>query len=772
VLAAAAVVITWPLSAQITRSLPGDYGDPVFVSWVIAWVDGQLARATLDGFWTANIFFPERNTLAFSEHFIAQSLMVAPIYWLSGNPILSYNAAFLLTFVLTGLGTFFLTRALTGSDAAGFVAALMAAFNQYRLVYEVAHLHTLSIHWFPFALFLLHRYFETDRRGFLAGAGVALVALNLSSIYYMAYCTPFVIVFVVFEMVRFGRLTTLRVWLELWATAAFVLAVTAPFLLPYIDVQRRLGVARAVDEIVRYSAMLDHYRIALPALAPAAVLALVAAGAAAVDRSLRWTVTMAVVLLAFAFWLSLGPVPQSGGQPLGWPGLYGVLHAYVPGFSGLRVPARFAMLFFIFLAMLAGAGVAALERQWLLIGRAIGAAALIAFLLAARPPTFPLNVALGSESLVNPPPAYLTPAAHLPAIYRVVESLRDGAILAELPFGDPWYDLRYQYFSGLHRRRLLNGYSGLFPPSFLTRQRVLARPLLDPHASAQALGGATHIVVHRAAWRDDTGVKIGAWLEQTGATMVADAEGAVLYELPVRQELALEVEVPAHDEARPFMRELEEARPGNPSWHVLIPIQVVVVATEAELGIAKIPVESEAPVDSDLRPKAEVIAHLSCRLVGLDDLAGRRFEARDLLRIPAETGDDVWRERRSHGKYQQRGLDWVLANLGVERSGLLGSEVHGDLEGGLAAAKPHGAAPEPPAVVRQLLRPAHERHSRSDREPLRERGGRNRQEPQEQRDGDGSHIVNYRAEECSSVAQKAKKGRRWRPATLRNVTGA
>jgi hypothetical protein len=533
-----AIAITWPLAAELASSLPGDYGDPVFVTWVIAWVDGQLARATLDGFWTANVFFPERNTLAFSEHFIGQSVMVAPVYWMSGNPILAYNVAFLLTFALTGLGTFLLTRGLTGSDAAGYVAAFMAAFNQYRLVYEVAHLHTLSIHWFPFALYLLHRYFETDRRRFLAGAGAALIALNLSSIYYMAYCAPFVVAFVVFEAVRFGRFTSLRVWLELWATAAFVAAATAPFLLPYIDVQRRLGVMRGVDEIARYSATIDHYRIALPALAPAALLAATAIGGAATVRALRWTTATALVLLAVAFWLSLGPIPSSGGQPLGWPGLYGLLHFYVPGYSGLRVPARFAMLFFIFLALLAGTGVAVLERRWLLPGRAIGAIALAIFLVAARPAVFPLNVTLASDGLTNPPPPYLTPAPELPPIYRAVDSLRAGAVLAELPFGDPWYDLRYMYFAGLHRRRLLNGYSGLFPPSFVARQRVLGKPLLDPGAAAQALGGASHVVVHRTAWRDDTGARVGAWLEQLGAVVIAEADGAVLYELPMRQELA------------------------------------------------------------------------------------------------------------------------------------------------------------------------------------------------------------------------------------------
>lgn len=547
-----AVLITWPLAPQLARSLPGDYGDPVFVTWVMAWVNGALASGSLDGFWTANIFFPERGTLAYSEHFIAQSLMVAPVYWLSGNAILSYNVAFLLTFILTGLGTYMLTRALTGSDAAGFVAAFVAAFNQYRLVYEVAHLHTLSIHWFPFALYALHRYLATDRWRYLAGAAAALILLNLSSIYYMAYCAPFVVLFALAEGARLGRLTTARVWLELWATAAVVAAVTAPFLLPYIDVQQRLGVQRSIDEVMRFSAMLDHYRLVFPALAPALALGLVGMICGIVMPATRWVAAVTVACIALAFWFSLGPVPQSGGQPLDWPGLYAVLYNYVPGYSGLRVPARFAMLFFVFLAVLAGLGVAVIESRWRTVGRAIGAAALAMFLVQAQPGAFPLNQPLASPGLVTPPPAYLTPRPEPPEIYRAVNALRDGAILAELPFGDSWYDLRYMYFSGWHGRRLLNGYSGLFPPSYLARQRVLARPLLDPEASAQALGAATHVVVHRNAWPDDTGAKVSAWLEAFGAAKVAEADGAALYELPVREELAgsrgLEVDVRAPHE--------------------------------------------------------------------------------------------------------------------------------------------------------------------------------------------------------------------------------
>jgi hypothetical protein len=537
-LAGVAIVITWPLASQMGRSFPGDYGDPVFVAWVMAWVNNTLASASLDGFWTANIFFPERNTLAYSEHFFAQAVMVSPVYALTHNPILSYNVAFLLTFVLTGLGTFLLTHKLTGSAVAGYVAAFIAAFNEYRLVYEVAHLHTLSIHWFPFALYGLHRYFETDRRRYLLGAIAALVALNLSSIYYMAYCAPFVVLFALFEGVRFKRLGTLRVWLELWAAAAVVLLATAPFLLPYMDVQSRLGIRRPLDELILFSARIEHYRAALPAMAAAIVAAVVGLAGGALTRGLRTTTMLTALLLGLAFWLSLGPVVRFGDGTVQWPGLYAYLHNYVPGYSALRVPARFASLFFVFLALAAGIGVNVVERRGRVLGQLAACAVIILFLLRSTPGTLQMNAVLPSEGLATPPPVYLTPAPELPPIYRAVSSLEPGATLAELPFGAPWYEVRYMFFAATHQRRLLNGYSGVFPPSYLARQRVLQRPLLDPERSAQALGGATHVIIHGQAWADDTGARLGAWLEQFGATRIFDADGAALYALPVRENFA------------------------------------------------------------------------------------------------------------------------------------------------------------------------------------------------------------------------------------------
>ena len=64
------IVMTWPLAAGLTRDIPGDFGDPLFSTWAMAWVATHLGR----GWWSANIFAPHPLALAYSEHFLPQAL--------------------------------------------------------------------------------------------------------------------------------------------------------------------------------------------------------------------------------------------------------------------------------------------------------------------------------------------------------------------------------------------------------------------------------------------------------------------------------------------------------------------------------------------------------------------------------------------------------------------------------------------------------------------------------------------------------------------------
>ena len=543
------LALSWPLPRVLTTSIPGDYGDPLFIGWVMSWVAGKLTAAltnpfALRGFWDAPIFHPETGALALSEHFIPQTVLILPVYWLTHNPILCYNVAFLTSYVLTGVGTALLTRALSSSLAAALLAGVVAAFNEYRLVWEVAHLQTLSIYWFPFVLFGVERYLTTGRRRGLAVAAVSWIAINLSSVYYLAYCAPFIVCFVLIEIVRHGRVRDARTWRELAIAGAIVAVATLPFLLPYVAMQQRMGFARTPLEVVTHSATLDNYRVALPRLIVPIALSLVAllivplralarrgwdARAGGAPVATTGLVIMLAVFAVAAVWLSLGPIVQAAGQPTKLPALYPLL-APLPGYSGLRVPARLASIFLVFLGVLAGLGVDAVARRKA-VRSVLAGAAIAAFLWQGRDQRIPLDQPLPSAGLRGAP-TYLAPSNDLPAIYQAVAQLPPSSVLVEFPFGDQWYDVRYMFFAAAHHRPLLNGYSGVFPASYRTRQNTLWRPPRDPARAHESLQGATHAVVHMAAWPDGYGNQVIDWLEKSeGAQLIAEIDGARLYKL-------------------------------------------------------------------------------------------------------------------------------------------------------------------------------------------------------------------------------------------------
>ena len=257
----ATVVMTWPLTAGLATDLPGDFGDPLFTSWVLAWDATHLGS----GWWSANIFAPHPLALAYSEHFLPQALQVLPIYAVTKNPILCYNLLFLSTYILSGVGMFLLGRELTGSATAGFVAGLAFAFAPYRIA-NIPHLQVLSAAWMPFVLFGLHRYFATGGVRPLAGAAAAWLVQNLSCGYYLLFFTPVVVLYIAWELTRRRRWRDVRTLTRVGLAIGIVLAATAPFLFPYLEL-RRLGFnPRSLSEIRKFSADVYAYFTADPNL--------------------------------------------------------------------------------------------------------------------------------------------------------------------------------------------------------------------------------------------------------------------------------------------------------------------------------------------------------------------------------------------------------------------------------------------------------------------------------------------------------------------------
>jgi hypothetical protein len=233
-------------------------------------------------------------------------------------------------------------------------------------------------------------------------------------------------------------------------------------------------------------------------------------------------------------WLALGPVITIAGHLTLLPAPYRLLYTHVPGFDGLRVPARFAMLTACCLAVVAGFGardlLAAGRRGRWLVGIAIAL-----FLIESTAAPLSLNRGMSAPGYQNAP-SRMYVGAEAPRIYRFAASLPEPAVVLELPLGTAAWDLQYMFYQPLHRHPIVNGYSGGFPDSYVDRIEALTAPEVVPVIAWRALASsrATHVIVHRGAYLPGAADSVERWLTAHDATLIHATGTDRMYALGMR----------------------------------------------------------------------------------------------------------------------------------------------------------------------------------------------------------------------------------------------
>jgi len=174
---------------------------------------------------------------------------------------------------------------------------------------------------------------------------------------------------------------------------------------------------------------------------------------------------------------------------LSFPMVYLPMMKFVPGLSGMRVPARFFPFISFPLVVLAAGE---LDRRWRATRpdrrRTFVTVATALVLLEVAP--LPINW----EPL--PSEAELAPVYHWLARQPAV----DGVL--ELPISDDTTDISYMYAMTLHWKPLVNGYSGYIADHYSTLKTTCCFPLPDAE-QLRALRdwGVTHVLLH-TKWLD------------------------------------------------------------------------------------------------------------------------------------------------------------------------------------------------------------------------------------------------------------------------------
>ena len=457
--------------------------------WTLGWDAHAFVHHPFSIF-DANIYYPERRTLAYSENLIGSALLAAPILWTTGNLVLALNFVALSSCLLCAVGAYVLARRAGIGEAGSFISGIVFAFCPMRFL-RLYQIHLATVQWIPFGLNFLIAYVDGGRRRDLLLALAFLVLQALASGHGAVFMGLAYLVVLANRFAREEPAAFARRARDLGFAGLAILAVAAATFVPYARVQQTTGLRRTLENwAVNWPSFIaspttvhawmlkrlslgpltaDAQAFLFPGYLPI-VLAIAAVGwqRGKLSRRNLW---LFVLIGVVATGLSMGP-------PLGiWPLVY-----WLPGFNLIRVPSRFTLLLALALAVLAGMGYEVIAR-----GRRWPAAILAALMLA--------EFSLPWETTLY--------AVEIPAADRWLATRPRPFAIAEVPTLRPSdagpferRETRLMLHSTAHWQKTVHGYSGFRTPSQERLFYELSGFPDDASVASLERIGVTYVVVH------------------------------------------------------------------------------------------------------------------------------------------------------------------------------------------------------------------------------------------------------------------------------------
>ena len=467
--------------------------DTEYHVWVIGWVAHALVRQPMHLF-AAPFNYPAPAQLAGMDWFASSHLVSAPVYWLTGNPVLAANVLGFVSYPLAATAMACLLVALGCGPLVAWVGGFIFATGPLRLPFNLVLFEYQNL-FLPLAVLALVRLRDRpDGRRALA-FGLAYTAGVFSAYYTAAMLTGVVGLWTACELVRpaagrarFAGLAALAVTVAL----ALLVVASAPYL-----ARESSGAGLRLERATPFStATIGKIAAGLRAnLQPSslrwlfdgrleAVLGVCALVAAWTDRDLRRAVvgglaiTLTVLVVRLGWWEVAGWMPES--------------------LRFFREPGRLAVVVGFGTALLVAIGLEAIRRRLPVPIGALGVIVVAVAIVLARGPafgTFPQHRELAVTDHASVYAAVGAAVAKQPH-GALLELPRDGSVsrsdtLYDGQAGRSSFEPAAMLGSLIHHVPLVNGYTAYHPPH---RQLVLESIARLPAADAlQDLVDMTHL---------------------------------------------------------------------------------------------------------------------------------------------------------------------------------------------------------------------------------------------------------------------------------------
>jgi hypothetical protein len=205
-----ALAAYWPILPGDTSRMPTcACGDPSFQTWLLGWIPFALGHGQ-NPFFSSWTNYPWGVNLAQNTNMPLLGLIAAPITVTLG-PIASYNLLLWLSFPVSAISMYWVTRRWTGSRWAALVAGFIYGFSAYIVGQAVGHVMFSFVPLPPLYFYQLHKLVvRREGRPYLNGALLGLIAVAqffISSEVTASLILLSVIALVIYGAVEFRSIT-------------------------------------------------------------------------------------------------------------------------------------------------------------------------------------------------------------------------------------------------------------------------------------------------------------------------------------------------------------------------------------------------------------------------------------------------------------------------------------------------------------------------------------------------------------------------------------
>jgi len=241
------ILLAYPLSVTANRTLPSDDPDGHLFMWTVAWDAHAFVHQPLSIF-DANIFYPNHDSLAYSENLIGSAMFAAPVLWLTANPVLAVNTVSLVSCVLCGLGAFVLGRRVGLSTPASALTGIVFAFSPPRF-FRFSQLHLAAVQWIPFSLASLHAYLEHGEKRDIRLAIAFFTLQVLASGHGAVFAAVAILLMITYRLALGEPIGFIRRLRDIGLAGALLLVPVILIAIPYRAAQVEVGLRRVLDPV-------------------------------------------------------------------------------------------------------------------------------------------------------------------------------------------------------------------------------------------------------------------------------------------------------------------------------------------------------------------------------------------------------------------------------------------------------------------------------------------------------------------------------------------